>query len=135
MLAPDFRVWFMPLLTGCRYQEAARLRAGFSRCRHTAYLANRAAMSLTGEGQRFFAQLSAGRRGLMLGRQWAKSSQAKPMAAACARAGIIPAVGLHQLRHTYASLAVMNGTPLMVVAHALGHSSTRMVERHYGHLS
>ena len=57
------------------------------------------------------------------------------MAAACARAGIVPAVGLHQLRHTYASLAVMNGTPLMVVAHALGHSSTRMVEKHYGHLS
>ena len=57
------------------------------------------------------------------------------MAAACARAGIVPPIGLHQLRHTYASLAVMNGTPLMVVAHALGHSSTRMVERHYGHLS
>jgi len=57
------------------------------------------------------------------------------MAATCGRAGIAPAVGLHQLRHTFASLAIMNGTPLMVVAHALGHSSTRMIERHYGHLS
>jgi len=38
-------------------------------------------------------------------------------------------------RHTFASLAVMNGVPLMVVAGALGHTDTRMVEQHYGHLS
>ena len=37
------------------------------------------------------------------------------------------------LRHTWASLAVMNGTPLLVVAKNLGHADTRMVERHYGH--
>ena len=29
----------------------------------------------------------------------------------------------------------MNGTPLLVVAKNLGHADTRMVERHYGHLS
>src|SRR5262249_50030522 len=29
----------------------------------------------------------------------------------------------------------MNGAPLMVVAAALGHVDTRMVEKHYGHLS
>jgi hypothetical protein len=29
----------------------------------------------------------------------------------------------------------MNGTPLLVVAQNLGHSDTRMVERHYGHLA
>jgi integrase len=57
------------------------------------------------------------------------------MRAACERAGIVPPIGLHQLRHTYASLAVMNGTPLMVVAKALGYSDTRMVEQHYGHLA
>ena len=34
-----------------------------------------------------------------------------------------------------ASLAVMNGTPLLVVAKNLGHSDTRMVEKHYGHLA
>jgi hypothetical protein len=28
----------------------------------------------------------------------------------------------------------MNGTPLLVVAQALGHVDTRMVERVYGHL-
>jgi hypothetical protein len=29
----------------------------------------------------------------------------------------------------------MAGTPLLVVAKNLGHSDTRMVEKHYGHLS
>jgi hypothetical protein len=33
------------------------------------------------------------------------------------------------LRHTRASLAVMNGVPLMVVAKNLGHADTRMVEK------
>ena len=57
------------------------------------------------------------------------------MVEACARAKIKPAVGFHQLRHTWASLAVMNGVPLMVVARNLGHANTRMVEKHYGHLA
>jgi integrase len=43
--------------------------------------------------------------------------------------------GSQSLRHTYASLAVMNGAPLLVVAKNLDHSDTRMVERHYGHLA
>lgn len=29
----------------------------------------------------------------------------------------------------------MNSTPLLVVARNLGHSDTRMVERHYGHMA
>src|SRR6202035_5757083 len=36
---------------------------------------------------------------------------------------------------TWASLAVMGGMPLMVVARQLGHADTRMVERHYGHMA
>jgi hypothetical protein len=39
------------------------------------------------------------------------------------------------MRHTWASLAPMNGVPLMVVAKNLGHVDTRMVEKHYGHLA
>jgi integrase len=57
------------------------------------------------------------------------------MAETCKRAKIYPAVGFHQLRHTWASHAVMNGVPLMVVAKNLGHADTRMVEKHYGHLA
>jgi integrase len=43
--------------------------------------------------------------------------------------------GFHQLRHTWASLAIMAGVPLLVVARNLGHTDTRKVERHYGHLA
>ena len=53
----------------------------------------------------------------------------------CQRARIKPAIGFNQLRHTWASLSVMNGVPLMVVAQNLGHADTRMVEKHYGHLA
>jgi integrase len=57
------------------------------------------------------------------------------MAEACQRAVIEPAANFHALRHTYTSHAVMAGAPLMAVAKNLGHSDTRMVEKHYGHLS
>ena len=51
------------------------------------------------------------------------------------RAKIDPPVSFHGLRHTWASHAVMNGVPLLVVAKNLGHADTRMVEKHYGHLA
>ena len=66
---------------------------------------------------------------------WQKSEQSRPMRDACKHAKITPPVGFHQLRHTWASLAVMAGMPLLVVARNLGHVDTRMVERHYGHLT
>jgi integrase len=66
--------------------------------------------------------------------QWRSSEQARPMREACERAKIAPAVGIHQLRHTYASLCVMAEMPLMVLARNLGHANTLMVEKHYGHL-
>ena len=71
----------------------------------------------------------------MFGREWRASQQARPMLAACKRASIDPPVGIHQLRHTWASLAVMAGIPLPVIAKNLGHVDTRMVEKHYGHLA
>ena len=51
------------------------------------------------------------------------------------RAKIDPPLSFHGLRHTYASLAIMNGAPIMVIAENLGHADTRMVEKHYGHLA
>ncbi len=39
-------------------------------------------------------------------------------------------VRLHDLRHTCASHAVMNGAPVLVVARLLGHSNIRMTLRH-----
>ena len=41
----------------------------------------------------------------------------------------------HELRRTYASRLVMKGMPLAVVAVQLGHSDTRMVEKHYGYMA
>lgn len=96
---------------------------------------------LTDEGVEFFASVTAGRAGDELvfrngsGEVWGKSHQNRPMIEACKRAKIKPAIGFHGLRHTWASLAVMNGVPLMVVARNLGHADTRMVEKHYGHLA
>lgn len=96
---------------------------------------------LTGEGQKFFEILTAGRPGdtLMLhhadGSAWGASHQIRPMAEVCRAANITPAAGFHIIRHTAASHWVMSGVPLNVVAHNLGHADTRMTERHYAHLA
>jgi len=68
------------------------------------------------------------------GQGWGKSDQARSMRKACLNANVKPA-GIHTCRHTYASLAIMNGTPLMVVAQTLGHTNLAMVSAHYGHLA
>jgi integrase len=135
------------LLTGCRFGELAALQ-----CRDfnpdTGTLHVRASKTgkgrhvvLNDEGIAFFGGLTAGRRGIELllrkanGGRWGKSNQTRPMAEACERAKIAPPANFHALRHTYSSHAVMAGAPLLVVAKNLGHSDTRMVEKHYGHLS
>jgi integrase len=131
------------LLTGARYQEIARLKvedfnpdAGTLLIRQSKSGKSRHVV-LTEEGAAFFGQLSAGRPSSapMLGREWKPSAQNRGVAAACARAGIDPAVGVHTLRHTWASLAIMANVPLMVVARNLGHADTRMVEKNYAHLA
>ena len=43
-------------------------------------------------------------------------------------------VRLHDLRHTVASHAVMNGVPIPVVSRLLGHANVRMTLR-YAHLA
>ena len=66
---------------------------------------------------------------------WRDSEQGHLMREACAGGKITPRISFHGLRHTWASLAVMGDTPLLVVAKNLGHKDTRMVEKHYGHLA
>lgn len=53
--------------------------------------------------------------------------------AACDRAGL-PRVSPNDLRRTFASWLVQASVPLLTVAHLMGHSSTRMVEKTYGRL-
>jgi integrase len=96
---------------------------------------------LTDDGAEFFRGITAGRAGsefLFLkadGEAWRPSHQAEPMDQANINAKIDPPINFHGLRHTWASHAVMNGVPMLVVAKNLGHSDTRMVEKHYGHLA
>jgi integrase len=145
---PDFRnVVQAALQTGARYGELTRLtvadfnpdagtvaihRSKTSKPRH---------VILTDEGAALFQQLCEGRSRdeIILrhrdGRAWGDDHQIEPMQRACKHARIDPPIGIHGLRHTWASLAVMAGMPLMVVARNLGHRDTRMVERHYGHLT
>jgi integrase len=141
---PDFRLLVRGgLETGARYGELIRLRCGdYNSDAGTVHI--RQAKSgrgrhviLTDDGRAFFDQLGAGRSAgaPMFGKQWAPSQQVRRMQTACKRARIDPAVGFHQLRHTWASHAVMGGMPLNVVAHNLGHVDTRMAEIHYGHLA
>jgi integrase len=140
---PDFRPLVLSaLVSGARFGELARLEvrdfnpdAGTLTIRQSKAGKPRHVI-LSSEGQSLFSQLTAGRAGdeLILGR-WAKSQQIRPMAEAVQRAAIKPRITFHGLRHTWASLAVMSGMPLMVVARNLGHADPRMVERHYGHLA
>jgi integrase len=144
----DFRALvLMALATGARYSELGNLRVGdFNPDAGTVHV--RASKSskgrhivLTEEGMRQFDWLCAGRPAIELilkkwnGGKWLKSHQTRPMREACIRAGITPPVGFHILRHTYASLSIMAGAPLLVLATNLGHSDTRMVEKHYGYLA
>jgi integrase len=136
---------YAALLTGCRFGELRNLRVKDFANGKLAIQKSKTGkpryVRLTDEGRKFFEQLTVGRDSddyllinRRLGREWRKSEQARPMRAACVRAKI-PALGIHQMRHTYASLAVMGGVPLIVVADNLGHKDTCMVERHYGHLT
>jgi len=145
---PDFcRLAQAALATGARYGELITLRASdFNPDSGTIHVRTSKSgkgrhIVLNDEGTALFKSLSAGKSGdavLLMradGLPWKPAHQARPMAEACKRAKIAPPVSFHVLRHTWASLAVMAGGPLMVVARNLGHADTRMVERHYGHLA
>lgn len=145
---PDFRRLVRGALeTGCRYGELARLEvADFHPGGGTISIAQSKSgkprhVTLTPEGAAVFAEVAAGRPSgdrLFLrddGEAWGASHQIRLMREACARARIEPAVSFHILRHCWASLAVMAGVPLTVVAQNLGHRDTRMCEQHYSHLA
>jgi integrase len=145
---PEFRPMVeAALATGCRYGELCRLQCadfdpdnGSIHVRQSKSGKDRHVI-LTDEGAALFAELTAGKPGdeLILrhgsGSAWGQGYQQRPMREAVARARISPPISFHGLRHTFASLCVMAGVPLMVVAKALGHADLQMVSRHYAHLS
>jgi integrase len=148
------------LLTGARYGELSAMRSNdFDKQAGTVTVAVSKSgkprhIALTEEGVSLFARLTTGRSGssliferLAIFKQatrdrpaetvraaWAKSDQFRLMGDVCKLAKIQPAIGFHVLRHTYASRLASRGVPLSVIAAQLGHSDTRMTERHYAHL-
>ena len=135
------------LLTGCRYGELIALRAAdYNGDAGTVTVRESKAgkvrhVVLTDEGRTLFNTLTAGRaREAYIfyrsdGKPWGASHQQRPLAEACARARISPAVSFHILRHSHGSTLAMRGVPMGVIAAQLGHANTRMTEKHYAHLA
>jgi integrase len=135
------------LLTGCRDSELTRMRAAdfnpragaltvrFSKAGKARHVA------LNEEGQKLFASLTAGSGPAELifrranGKVWGQSHQQRPLVEASKAAKLEPPASFHILRHTYASALAMKGVPMGVIAAQLGHSDTRMTEKHYAHLA
>ncbi|MGO9630138.1 MAG: tyrosine-type recombinase/integrase [Xanthobacteraceae bacterium] len=135
------------VLTGCRYSELAGMHAvdfnadaGVITVRESKADKPRHVI-LTAEGQRLFADLTAGKLGSDPiftrgdGGVWGRSHQLRPMREACRRAKIKPEISFHVLRHTHGSALAMRGVPMGVIAEQLGHADTRMTEKHYAHLA
>ena len=145
------------LFTGGRYGELARAMVkDFNPTGGTLFLVGKGTgegkprqVALTAEGQGFFLQLTTGRPAGDLifqrdqvarrarpeaGSGWAHGDQSRFMADAC-KAACLESMTFHELRHSYASMLVNKGVPLAYVAAQLGHTDTRMVEKHYGHLA
>src|SRR5687767_8696998 len=69
------------------------------------------------------------------GTSWAEANHSRPLKRACAAAGIVPAIRFHVMRHTYASRLATQRVPLQIIAEQLGHADTRIIQKHYAHLS
>jgi integrase len=146
--ASDFRqIVTGALLTGARYGELARVKVSdFNADSDTLSIGRSKSgqprhIHLTEEGARFFKGAAAGKAaGALLlpradGLPWGQAHQFRPILEACRAAKISPAIGFHVLRHSYASRLAMKAVPMAVIAAQLGHSDTRLTERHYAHLA
>lgn len=146
--AADFRNLVRgALLTGCRYGELTRLQVrDFDANAKTIVVRMTKSekprqIALNDEGEDLFRQLTAGQPLTARifnredGSKWGPSHQQRPLIEASLAASIDPSATFHTLRHSYASLLAMAGVPMGVIAAQLGHSDTRMTEKHYAHLA
>lgn len=143
----DFRkLVIAALLTGARYGELTALRCGDFNT-DTGSIHIRMSKSgkprdvpLNSEGVQFFLQLTAGRPGDELaflradGQVWGRSHQRRRVEAA-AKAANLHGLTFHILRHCYGSTLAREGVALRVIADLLGHSDSRITEKHYSHLA
>lgn len=135
------------LLTGCRAGELLALRAAdFDPRSKTLLVAESKSgkprrVPLTDAGVALFEDETAGKPeneplfARTDGSRWYRMAMVRAMRSACIAAKVTPPATFHTLRHTYASHLVQESVPLLFVASALGHSDTRMVKKHYGHLA
>ena len=144
---PDFRQLVKAaLLTGCRYGELILLRPGdFNAESGTIYIRDSKSgkprsVPLNDEGIEYFASMTASKSKdehiftRTDGMPWGRSHQRRRLNDAAEKVGIKD-VSFHILRHTYGSALAMQGVPMAVIATALGHSDTRMTEKHYAALA
>lgn len=134
------------VLTGCRLGELRRMNvSAFNSELRLLEVDDRKTQQirkiyLAQEGYDFFVELTADREPdapMFPGRNerhWRKGTQWRPFKEACIKAGLSESTRFHELRHTYASHAVMAGVLLKVVATQLGHMDTRTVDRFYSRL-
>lgn len=135
------------LITGCRYGELCSMKVG---AYDTQVGAIAVIQSKTGKMKRifltpdeaaFFDKHIHGKDAgeLMFrrsdGEAWGKSHQQPRMESVLKAAGINRHIRFHDLRHTFATLLVLNGTSMELVANQLGHSGTRIAAKHYAHFS
>ena len=144
---PDFKDLIQgALFTGARYGELSQMRVyDFMPDQGLVFIQPGKSgkgrhIPLPPEGLAFFESLTAGKTGADFifircnGRQWARSDQQRPMKEACQKAKIEPAIGFHELRHTYASMLAQRGVDLLTISKLLGHADTRITSKHYAHL-
>jgi len=144
---PDFRQLVKAaLLTGCRYGELiVMLCSDFNIESGTAFIRESKSgkprsVPLNDEGIEYFSSMTVGKckDGLIFtrvdGKPWGRSHQRRRLNDAAERVGISE-VSFHILRHTYGSALAMQGVPMAVIAAVLGHSDTRMTEKHYAKLA
>ena len=141
---PDFAPMIKAAIyTGCRWSELCRLRVHHVMPGKIHIADSKSGKArdvpLSAEGKRFFKQQvetkpAGGYVFTIDGEPWGKSMQKRRMDVASDRAKIEPRVNYHLLRHFYASVLVEQGVSLQMVAQLLGHSDTRVTEKHYAHL-
>jgi integrase len=143
---PDFQDLVLAALhIGSRLGELARLQVrDFVSSSNTIYIEKSKSgkprhIFLDDEGIRFCKRLTADRKPdeiLLLrsnGKSWTKDAVKKPMRRACKKVGR-KGLGFHQLRHSFATRLLTRGVPMKIVADQMGHSSARMLEKHYAHI-
>jgi integrase len=147
---PDFRrLVKAALFTGARYGElAALVAADMNPDTGSIYIRPSKSgkgrhIPLNADGLRFFKEIHAGKNGnetLLTkkdGTAWGKNHHVRMLLEACKAkaARIEPAVGFHELRHTYASTLAQRGVDLLTISKLLGHADTRITSRLYAHLA